>query len=234
MTAIADDNEVDDLELEDEQTETPAPTNGRATTRRPAKKKRARKKRAARAVAATPSAKVDPAQALAFVRSRIREAKEPIVKAFFEAELAELNKRVKADADARRARLSITVVGKKIGLGGKCYAIDDRYEAKRRGPGKPIVCEYTLKDVIQPAPGEYAQVKAVFAKAGGGNVTVEQWRYNKEFFADRLAAIDHELKECVEELKTAQAEVDELTARRNALLELIEPKLPLAQLAEQG
>lgn len=212
----APENETPALDVNDA-----TPTNGESkkTRRAPARKKPKKK-----AVKAAPEVKIDAAQALAFVRSRLKSATDPITKAFYTQELASVEHTVKKLDEERRAKRSITVAG------GKTARIGDHlFEVENDGGGRFVrngkrhdegvaVHEYVLKDIPDLTYAGAAK-DAVVAKVGGGQKTIQSY-YLKSLYLDRGAAIEHAINEATDEATAAEEQLAEVVKRRDALLAL--------------
>lgn len=208
--------------LEPDEAAAATPADGKPARR--VVKKRRKKKPLASGV---PSVKVDPVQALAFVRQRLRESKDPIVKALYEREIAEIEKSAKDAVEEKRAKVVITVAdSKKARLGDKLYELDESRNGTSGTKVTYALVEYTLTNVIEPKPGEYGGKKASLSKTKGGTKTVEQHSLSM-FYLDARSAIDAELKSVLEEIEDNEEQLKELVARRVALEHLVTPQLAL-------
>lgn len=186
--------------------------------------KRARaRKRKKKSAASTPAApRVDPAQALAFVRQRIRESKDPVVKALYEREAVELAERVKKAEEQRIASLSFkTKDGKSAKIGDTVYLFDDGY----RNGKQRVTCEKLVVKTIFERKEQYSShaVRILGATTVGGvRRELRLDSYSHVIYADRelgfRKAIDDAAKlveEAREELVKAEHDLAALEAQRD-------------------
>lgn len=195
--------------------------------------RRAGKRRVKKAAPAQQHVKVDPAQALAFVRSRIRETKDPIVKALFEREAAELSERVDKAEEQRRAALSVkTNDGKTAKIGDTIYRL---LSSGRYGEGPPVLETLVIRNIEAPPANTYGgphrKVVMCSLADGKGTRTLNVSQYDDEVYSSRDACFDYHIKRATEELNDKREEFD-AAHRALAILEALragrEPDLPPA------
>ena len=181
---------------------------------------RAKKKSKKAKKSASSAPKVDPEQAMAFVRWRAREEKDPLVKAFYERELATLQQTVKKAEEQRRANLTFPVNGGSAKIGSHVFEVTG---AGRYGGGKPALVEYVVTSIFDQKETYGTRITKVAnlrRERGKGERRVESGYHSGNLYLNPRAAVDRALNEAKRDLAKAERTHQSMRAKHDALEEI--------------
>jgi hypothetical protein len=211
----------DDLDEEDEAVDVDADQDDLVETprRRTTRGARKSKKKGAKKGA---SVKIDPAQALAFVRSRIASEKDPLTKAFYERELTTLQQTIKKAEAERRAHLSIPVNGGSAKIGTHVFEVTG---LSWNATGKAVLAEYVVTSIFEQKETygttihKVANLRRIHGK---GEKRIKSVYDASSVFLNPRSCIDQKLNQAKSALSRAEHELERARKSHDSLVALRE------------